>query len=288
MLGLVLAAMPAGCAATKAVVPPVSPSADGSHIPGKFVWLDLVTGDLGAAKKFYGEMFGWTFDPVEGVDNYVIVLHEGQPIGGILETERADGEKGGQWLAYVSVADVDDAVRRFEDDGGKLHRGPLDIPGRGRAALVSDAQGAYLALLRSSSGDPPDGRLPGEGRFMWIDYVANDVERAFSFYGGLFAWSHELRDAVGEREYHVFSQAGRPRAGLFKNPWPNVKPNWLPYVRVADTAAMTARARELGATVIVEPRSELRGGSVAVVLDPSGAALVLQQYPLPDAGGTKS
>ena len=79
-------------------------------------------------------------------------------------------------------------------------------------------------MLRSTHGDPPDGRLPVENRFMWIDYVANDPERAFAFFGDVFGWSHELHGEVGERQYYVFSDGGHPRAGLFRNPWPNVRP----------------------------------------------------------------
>ena len=29
----------------------------------RFVWHDLMAADVGGAKRFYGELFGWTFKP---------------------------------------------------------------------------------------------------------------------------------------------------------------------------------------------------------------------------------
>jgi predicted enzyme related to lactoylglutathione lyase len=280
LLGAALSLVVGGCAPSAGRVPPVTPETTEINIPGKFVWFDLLTDDLSDARRFYGELFGWTFEPVPGVDNYVVIRAAGRPIAGILEIEPRDDHGTAQWLAYVSVEDVDDAVGEFTARGGALHRGPLDIPGRGRAALVSDAQGGYLALLRSSTGDPPDdGDEPGETEFMWIDYVADDADGAAEFYAEVFGWSHRVADSKGERDYVVFSRAQTPRAGMFENPWPNVRPNWLPYVRIGDARAAADRVAELGGSIIVEPRADLRGGSVAVVLDPSGAGLVLQKYP---------
>ena len=43
-------------------VPPVTASPSGEYHPGKFVWHDLMTTDVPAVKKFYGDLFGWEFD----------------------------------------------------------------------------------------------------------------------------------------------------------------------------------------------------------------------------------
>ena len=32
------------------------------HIPGTLSWVDLMTPDLEGAQKFYGSLFGWTFE----------------------------------------------------------------------------------------------------------------------------------------------------------------------------------------------------------------------------------
>src|SRR6185295_17536518 len=51
---------------------------------------------------------------------------------------------------------------------------------------------------------------------------------------------------------------------------------WLPYVEVADVAALTARARRLGARVLLEPR-EGPAGWRSVVVTPAGGELAFWQ-----------
>ena len=43
---------------------------------------------------------------------------------------------------------------------------------------------------------------------------------------------------------------------------------------------MAARAVSLGGKLVIEPRADVRKGTLAVVTDPTGAALALQKWPL--------
>jgi predicted enzyme related to lactoylglutathione lyase len=52
---------------------------------------------------------------------------------------------------------------------------------------------------------------------------------------------------------------------------------WIPYVRVDDVAAMVARARTLGARVLVPPQPHHRS-QVAVLVDPMGAPFALADW----------
>src|SRR5262245_43127939 len=42
-------------------LPPLTTVSGSPRLPGKFVWADLVTDDVAAARKFYGHVFNWTF-----------------------------------------------------------------------------------------------------------------------------------------------------------------------------------------------------------------------------------
>jgi predicted enzyme related to lactoylglutathione lyase len=44
---------------------------------------------------------------------------------------------------------------------------------------------------------------------------------------------------------------------------------------------MAARVASLGGRVLIPPSSGIRGGTLAVVLDPAGGAMALQKWPLP-------
>jgi predicted enzyme related to lactoylglutathione lyase len=114
--------------------------------------------------------------------------------------------------------------------------------------------------------------------------VARDTAKALEFFGSAIGFRNEVHETRGTFTYHLLS-SDRPRAGLFLSPWTRETAAWLPYVRVADPAAAAARVTELGGTVVVPPQPTVRNGSLAIVLDPSGAPLALQRYPF-DRGAT--
>jgi predicted enzyme related to lactoylglutathione lyase len=277
LIGIALMGAP-GAAAVQKTVPPSAAS-------GQFVWHDLVTDDLAASRAFYGALFGWTFEAADGVDpGYMMIRHEGRPIGGIV-TRRRDGEAAvAQWLAYVAVADVDQATLAFRQAGGRVFRGPLNARKDLRVAVVADAQGAPLGLASRGPALPAEGP-PGLHHWLWMEYVARDAAAALSFYGDALGFRHETLEVRQGFTYYLLT-TDRPRAGLFTSPWTRETSAWLPYLRVADAAAAAARATELGGTVALPPRPEVRNGSLAIVLDPGGAPIALQKYPF-DGGATQ-
>jgi predicted enzyme related to lactoylglutathione lyase len=248
--------------------------------PGAFVWHDLVTPDPAGSRAFYRALFNWTFEDGKGIDpGYTIIRHEGQQIGGIVPLRASGPEKPvAQWLAYVTVADVDRAAGAFRDAGGRVIRDPVNARKDLRVAVVSDPQGAPIGLA-SRGPLVNDAGVPGMHRWLWMDYVAaRDTAAALTFYGSAVGFRNEVHETRDTFTYHLLS-SDRPRAGLFLSPWTRDTSAWLPYVRVADPAAAAARVKELGGTVVVAPEPRVRNSSLAIVLDPSGAPLALQRYP---------
>lgn len=279
LLGFAVA-MLAGCATRGVTVPPVTPSATGVSHTGKFVWRDLLTDDVPAVKRFYGELFGWEFDDAQRDGAYTVITYKGRPIGGIVLAERVEADVSrSQWVSYLSVPDVDLAVEYVIANGGAVFVEPRELRERGRIAVVTDPQGALVAFVRADGGDPPDAD-PAPNEWLWTELWTRDTPRAVSFYETLFGYDHEEIDAGIGRPYHLLRRDGRPRAGVVELPWEEVRPNWLPYVRVEDPSAVVARVEALGGQVIFAPREDMRGGSVALIADPSGAALTIQKWPL--------
>jgi uncharacterized protein len=108
--------------------------------------------------------------------------------------------------------------------------------------------------------------------------VARDPAAALKFYGEVVGFGHEIYEERDNFTYYLL-KTDRPRAGLFRSPWDRDTSAWLPYVRVADPAAMAARAVELGGRIALQPRPDVRNGSLAIVVDPAGAAVALQKFP---------
>ena len=279
VVALVGALAGASCSGGSRELPPIAPNATNAYRPGRVVWHDLVTPDLDVARRFYGPLFGWQFEDRGSLGRveYVLARLNGRPVAGFARA-RSFTINTTQWVSYFSVPDVDSAAARVGASGGRVYLRPTDVPGRGRAALMADPQGAVFAVLHATGGDPLDAVGPING-FLWHELWTVDTASAARWYGSLMGYEasgRRLANVAGT--YTLFRRDGIPRAGMLRIPVADVRPNWLPTVRVADIAAVVANATALGGRVILAPRPELRKGTVAIIQDPNGAALTVQEW----------
>ncbi|HMO48265.1 MAG TPA: VOC family protein [Rubrivivax sp.] len=272
----------AGCTSVPGPSPFKGTELSATPLLGKFVWRDLVTDNPDAVKPFYAALFGWQYVDSRAFDApYTLIQSGGQFIGGISRAQRPQPDQPvSQWLSFMSVADVDRAAQSTRAAGGRVIAGPRDLPKVGRGAVVIDPDGAPLGLLRSRIGDPADTAEPALHRFMWTDHLSRDPQTIAAFYASLAGFEVRRVDLAGQPQPYWVLVQGRERAGLLKNPIAVNRPIWLPYVRVADPAAAAARAAQLGGKVLLAPRGDLRGGTMALIADPTGAVLALQKWPL--------
>ena len=151
--------------------------------------------------------------------------------------------------------------------------GPEDIPEVGRFALISDPQGAVVSAFAPS---PQGGGGLGEGVFVWDELHTSDPAAAKSFYGEVIGWTARDED-MGGMTYTIFqNRAGTDVAGCMQlMEGMQAPPHWLVYIGTDDVDATTARAKELGATVFVEPADIPNVGRFSVLQDPAGAAFGL-------------
>ncbi len=270
----------AACASGKAATAPAGAVPAPNDTVGRFVWHDLVTHDVAASQNFYAALLGWEFEPTTRNGRpYVIARSGGQATGGFVQRE--DARAGAAtWLSYLSVADLDRAVGQVTSAGGKLLLAPTAASAYGRVAVVLDPQGAPLGLAGVTGTLPAEPAQPPLNGFFWMEHLAKDGPAALAFYKSLAGYDSVSTTEHGI-EYNVLKRQ-RSRAGLLQLPpqFEGVQPNWLPYVRVEDPAALAAKALSLGGRIVIEPRADVRKGTLAIVIDPTGAALALQKWPL--------
>jgi uncharacterized protein len=115
---------------------------------GEFCWNELLTSDSVAAFGFYSEIFGWKV--LQEMDmgpmgTYRIFGVGEKRVGGMMTTPKG-APMPPMWLYYTDTADLDAAVARATKRGAKVMNGPMDVPGGGRIAQLTDPQGAAFAL----------------------------------------------------------------------------------------------------------------------------------------------
>jgi predicted enzyme related to lactoylglutathione lyase len=276
----VAAAVPPASAET--YWPPITQSPTDVRSPGRFVWGELLTRDVGAAAEFYGKVFGWTFEtygPEDDLKTYTVVLSGGAPIGGMVyaapRKEDKKGERAARWVGVISVPDVQAVASYVESQGGKVLMPPRVLGERGTAGLFADPEGGLFGALNSASGDPED-YLGDENQWLWIELWAEDAARMAAFYKGIANYEVTADGSAEETAGFRLRSGGYARAGI-KQKQSKVPTTWLPYIRVRNVAETVAVATAAGASVKMQPRA-VRGTSIAILVDPTGAPFAVAEW----------
>lgn len=259
-------------------LPPLTTVPNSPRLPGKFIWADLVTDDVTAAHKFYTQLFGWSFHDMGG---YLIAANDERPLAGIFQRPRPPGREDAKprWLGYLSVSSVDRAQNAVTKGGGRVLAAPAKFPKRGEQAVFADPEGALFGVMKSSSGDPEDW-LPAPGDWIWVQLLSRNGRQAAEFYRGLADYEIVENSSANRLSDFVLTSKGYARATVRTIPpgQDQVRPTWLPFVRVKSVGESMAKAARLGGNVLLDPKPELLDGKIAVIADPTGAAIGLLEW----------
>jgi uncharacterized protein len=100
-----------------------------------------------------------------------------------------------------------------------------------------------------------------------------DGTAARAFYSELLGWRPELIE-VAPRSYLALDLGEGPSGGIVE--CGTERALWLPYVSVPDIAAVTERARAIGAEVMLEPREGLAGWRSVITMPDAGEIALWQ------------
>jgi uncharacterized protein len=252
------------------------------HNAGSFCWFELGTTDQDAAKKFYTTLFGWqpNDNPMGPEGVYTIFKLDGRDSAAAytLMPEMLQRGVPPHWALYVCVDSADATAAKVAPAGGTVLMAPFDVFDFGRMAVLQDPTGAVIQLWqpKTNKGTGING-VPGT--VCWADLSTPDQAKAAEFYKAIFGW--EISPGQDNSGYlHIKNGegfiGGIPPA-QFRDP--NAPPHWLLYYLVTDSDAATAKAKELGARVYMEPMTMEGVGRWSVVADPQGAVFALFQPP---------
>jgi hypothetical protein len=238
---------------------------------GTFCWNELAVRDREKAAEFYTSLFGWTSETSEeGPMPYTVFKMGEHPVGGMIEMdENWPDDMPSYWGCYISTDDVDATAARATELGGTLYCEPQEAGDEGRFAVVADPTGAVVSVFKGGDGKNPK----GHGSFCWNELLTNDMDAASAFYTELFGWRAEASH-TSEEPYTVFMNGEVWAGGMMKMQWEG-QPAWLGYISVASVDETTAKAAELGATIICEPADIPGIGRFSVFTDAAGAAIAV-------------
>jgi uncharacterized protein len=121
---------------------------NGGNAGTPVIWFEVIGKDAGSLRTFYGDLFGWNFEVMEGMD-YGVVSAEanGGGIGGGIGSA-AEGTDTSYQTVYAGVDDVQGTLEKAESLGAKTVVPMMEIPNGPTIGLFADPQGHTFGLVK--------------------------------------------------------------------------------------------------------------------------------------------
>lgn len=111
---------------------------------GVIFWRDLTVPNAEQVRDFYSQVVGWRAEPLEMGDYADFIMTApgaDQPTAGLCHARGVNADLPAQWLIYIKVADLDQALAQCQALGGHIVAGPRQM-GRPNASSSSKIQPA--------------------------------------------------------------------------------------------------------------------------------------------------
>jgi predicted enzyme related to lactoylglutathione lyase len=245
---------------------------------GRFVWYELMTTDVAAARSFYSNVVGWIAQDASTPDLAYTLFTAGKTsVSGLMDLPDEARKMGAtpRWMGYVGVEHVDVTADRIRHLGGAVYVPPTNS-NIGRISVVADPQTATLGVIEGKPGRPQLVEPSKPGHVGWHELFAADWDQVFAFYAELFGWQR-VADEIGPTQmYQLFSTGGQTIGGMFTKPATDPVPYWHFYFNVGDIDAAVERVKSGGGLVFKGPLEVSDDSWIARCADPQGAAFALQ------------
>ena len=111
------------------------------------VWFEVMGKDGEKLRSFYGDLFGWSYENVEGMDYGMVQGGNGGEMPAIPGGIGTAPENAPSYQTfYVGVDDIPAALAKAESLGGKTAMPLVELPMGGKIAIFSDPEGNMIGL----------------------------------------------------------------------------------------------------------------------------------------------
>jgi predicted enzyme related to lactoylglutathione lyase len=250
---------------------PIMPTVT-SYEHGQFNWVDLMSPDTEAAKKFYSTVFDWTPEDrptAMGIPYTIFKLGDDEICGmGPLPPDMQEQGIPSSWNSYINVDDLESAADKVQSLGGTIFMPAMKVMDAGWMVGIMDPTGGRVFLWKKNEHVGAT-RINDPGCLCWNELATRDIEKAREFYGALFDWQFEDNPSATSK-YYIVHNKGIMNGGIMQmnEQWPEgVPPHWGIYFAVENAEEACKRLTDSGGEVYAAP-FEIPIGKIAVVSDP--------------------
>lgn len=235
-------------------------------------WLDLTTSDVDRAKDFYSAVFGWTYEtagPEYG--GYVTAALGDRVVAGLMRND-PQWNAPDAWTTYLNTADADAAAAAAAAAGGSNCGGVMDIPEKGRMALITDPACGFFGVWQPT-GHPGYQAFNEAGAPVYFQLTTRDYSKALDFYRQVFGWQTETVSDTDEFRYSTANFDGEALIGVMDGAAfiPDGAPSAWTCFFGADDVDKTIELIVANGGSVVRAAEDTPYGRLAAVADPTGA-----------------
>ncbi|MDV3129872.1 VOC family protein [Mycobacterium sp. 21AC1] len=242
---------------------------------GAPIWIDLTTSDVDRAKEFYSSVFGWTYETGgEEYGGYVSAFLDGRIVAGLMRND-PQWNSPDFWTTYLHTADADAAVAAADAAGGSNCGGVMDIPEKGRMAMITDPTGGFFGLWQPT-GHHGYEAFNETGAPLYFQLTTTDYAGALDFYRAAFGWTTQTVADSDEFRYSTAVFDGEELLGVMDGSVipGGVASTWTCFFGAEDVDKTVELVVEHGGSV-VRAAEDTPYGRLASVTDPTGAGFNL-------------
>jgi uncharacterized protein len=124
-------------------------------MPGQIVHLEIPAGDTARAREFWGLLFGWQWESVEGSPTEYHMTRFSETSGGAIYAPDPPDKRGTR--VYFDVDDINAGNERVKELGGEAGDA-LPVPGMGWFSVCKDTEDNEFGLWQTD----PEAPTPGQ------------------------------------------------------------------------------------------------------------------------------
>ncbi|MFE2052388.1 VOC family protein [Streptomyces sp. NPDC059459] len=235
-------------------------------------WADAMFGDLEGAKRFYGDVLGWTFgESSSEYGHYTQCYADGKAVAAVVPPLPGQEEQA-QWCLYFASPDATATAGRIREAGGEIVMEPMRVDDFGTMCLARDPSGVVFGIWQGGTHEGFEATAE-PGAYCWAEVFTREPGKSDAFFPAVFSYTAKQMedDGVDFRLFDLGEDTVLGRMAMTDAFPPEVPPHINVYFAVADCDAAVARATALGGVLRFGPM-DTPFGRFAALGDPQGAA----------------
>ncbi|MET9505124.1 VOC family protein [Streptomyces sp. NPDC006622] len=240
-------------------------------------WADVTFTDVEAAKRFYGDVLGWTFgESSSEYGNYTQAHADGKAVAAVVPPMPGQEDRSARCL-HLAAEDAAATAARIREHGGEVIREPMRVGGFGTMCLAREPGGALFGVWQAGSHEGFEATgVPGA--YAWAEVFTREPRKTDSFLSAVYGYRQRRPEEQGDvgdvgDGFRLYDLGGRPvlgRMAMGDDFPPEVASYVNVYFTVPDCDEAVATATGLGGLLRFGPMGT-PFGRFAALTDPQGA-----------------